>query len=147
MKKAEVVGDYAAASSKNIESGQFYITLNDIEFNMNFRLNEFMETRPEFNEKSLTLSHHESTYTNTEVLNQLQRDQTQAQKSYNFYYNYLNKVIKIRLAEEMAVSFAPLVAKRLVQKLNATVLFPTKFVAVPKVYAYAAPGIQVRSYL
>jgi len=55
-------------------------------------------------------------------------------------------VIKGRLAEEMAVSFAPLIAMRLAQELKPTVLFPTKSMAVPKTNAYIAPGIQVRRH-
>jgi len=78
-----------------------------------------------------------------EVLNELSEN-TQFKKPYVYYYNYLNKVIKGRLAEEMAVSFAPLIAMRLAQELKPTVLFPTKSVAVPKTKAYIAPGIQVR---
>jgi len=78
-----------------------------------------------------------------EVLNELSEN-TQFKKPYVYYYNYLNKVIKGRLAEEMAVSFTPLIAMRLAQELKSTVLFPTKSMAVPKTNAYIAPGIQVR---
>jgi len=113
---------------------------------MRFLLNEFMETRPEIDSKSLKFGHHESTFTNMEVLNELSEN-TKFEKPYVYYFNYLNKVVKGRLAEEMAVSFAPLIAMRLAQELKPTVLFPTKSMAVPKAHAYIAPGVQVRKHL
>jgi len=78
-----------------------------------------------------------------EVLNELSEN-SQFKKPHVYYHNYLNKIIKGRLAEEMAVSFAPLIAMRLAQELKPTVLFPTKSMAVPKTNTYIAPGIQVR---
>ncbi|CAI6360836.1 unnamed protein product [Macrosiphum euphorbiae] len=145
LKQADIVGDYNAASSKKTESGQFNIILKDIIFKIKFPLNEFMENRPQIDSKSLMFGHHESTFTNMEVLNELSGN-TQFQKPYVYYYNYLNKVIKGRLAEEMAVSFAPLIAMRLAQELKSTVLFPTKSMAVPKTNAFIAPGIQAKIY-
>jgi len=78
-----------------------------------------------------------------EVLNEL-KDNAQSTTPFDFYYNYLNKVIKARVAEEIAVSFAPLIAMRIAQELRSTVLFPQKSMAVPKTKTYIAPGIQVR---
>jgi len=79
-----------------------------------------------------------------EVLNELKSRNDQFEEPYTYYYNYLNKIIKRRLTEEMAVSFAPLVAMRIAQELRSTVLFPTRTMVVPKNNAYIAPGIQVR---
>ncbi|XP_060854661.1 uncharacterized protein LOC132932353 [Rhopalosiphum padi] len=146
LEKADIFGDYDVANFKKIESGQFYITLRKIEFKAKFLLNEFMETRPEIDSNSLTFGHHESAFTNMEVLNELKSRNDQFEKPYTYYYNYLNKIIKRRLTEEMAVSFAPLVAMRIAQELRSTVLFPTRTMVVPKNNAYIAPGIQAKIY-
>ncbi|KAF0772815.1 Uncharacterized protein FWK35_00003629, partial [Aphis craccivora] len=145
LKKVDIIGDYNAAIPKKIESGQFYITLKDVEFKAKFLLNEFMETRPEIDSKWLTFGYQESAFSNMEVLNELSGND-QFKKPYIYYHNYLNKVIKNRLAEEMAVSFAPLVAMRLAQELKPTVLFPTKSMVIPKTNTYIASGILAKIY-
>lgn len=85
---------------------------------------------------------HESVYTNDDVLNELE-NQYDVPKPYAYYYNYLNEVIKNRLANEMAFSIKPLIAKRLEQLLNSAVLFQTNNLEVPKAIVNVAPGIQV----
>lgn len=145
MNEAEVTGDYFAANINKKESGQFSITLKNIELKTKVILGEFMEIYPEIDgNEAITFSQHESMYTNEEVLKNLQRDQYDVLKPYAYYYNYLNGVIKNRIAKALTVSFRPLIAKRLVQKLNAAVMFPTKDTQIPKSHANIAPGIQVR---
>lgn len=83
-------------------------------------------------------------YTNEEVLKELTNENAQIQKPYAYYYKYLNEVIKKRLANEMIISFMPLIAKRFEQILSTAVLYPTIDLAVPNAYGNVAPGIQVR---
>lgn len=145
MKKAEVAGDYFVANSNESETGQFYITLRDVEFKAKFFMDKFMEFQPQIDRESITFGNHESVYTNEEVMKQLNFNDNAAEvsKPYIFYYNYLNQIIKARLANEMAVSFAPLIAKRFEQTISKFVLFPTENVKVPKANTNIAPGIQV----
>lgn len=143
MKKAEVAGDYVVPISNKIETGQFYITLKNVEFNAKFQLDKYMEIQPKINADSITFSHHESMYTNEEVLKELNNENTEVPKPYAYYYKYLNNVIKAHLANEMAASFMPLIAKRLQQTLAEAILFPMNNIEVPKTNVNVIPGVQV----
>ncbi|XP_025422182.1 uncharacterized protein LOC112691934 [Sipha flava] len=144
---AEVTGDYSAANLNKKESGQFYITLKNIEFKTKLILDEFMEILPEIDvNETITVGQHESMYTDGEVLKELKNDNTDVLKPYIYYYNYLNSVLKSRIAKELTVIFRPLIAKRLEQKLNAAIMFPNKDLQIPKAYANIVPGIQVQIY-
>lgn len=104
-----------------------------------------LEIHPEIDvNEAITFSQHESMYTNGEVLKELENDNTDVLKPYVYYYNYLNGVIKSRIAKELTIIFKPLIAKRLEQTLNAAVLFTKKDIQIPKAYANIVPGIQVR---
>lgn len=145
LKKAEVAGDYAVANSNESEIGQFYITLRNVEFKAKFFMDKFMEFQPQIDGESITFGNHESVFTNEEVMKGLDLNDNAAEvsKPYAFYYNYLNHVIKARLANEIAVSFTPLVAKHFEQIFNASVLFPEKDVKIPKANTNIVPGVQV----
>lgn len=145
MKKAEITGSYAVANSKFNErgSGHFYITLKDITFEAKLSLDNILKIQPEIDGQTITYNYHESIYSNDEVLKELQIGNADVPKPYAYYYNYLNKVIKDRLANEMAISFIPLISKRLEQLLRPTVLFPIKNMMVPNANAIITPGIRV----
>lgn len=142
LREAEITGDYTAVKSKKKESGQFYITLKDVEFKTKLFLDQFLDVQPEIDAKLITFRRHESMYTNDDVLNELE-NQYDVPKPYAYYYNYLNEVIKHRIANEMAVNFKPLIAKRLEQLLNSAVLFQSNDLEVPKAIVNVAPGVQV----
>lgn len=118
--------------------------MKNVEFKAQFLLDQFLEIRPEIDVDTITFNHHESLYTNEEVLKELTNENVEVQKPYAYYYKYLNEVIKQRLANEMTISFMPLIAKRFEQVLSTAVLYPTTDLVVPNAYGNIAPGIRVR---
>lgn len=133
----------ANSNFKNMESGHFYITLKDIILEAKLSLEEILQIQPEIDAKSITFNYHESIYSNDEVLKGLKSGNADVPKPYAYYYNYLNKIIKDRLANEMVISFMPLIAKRLELLLKPATLFPTKDMIVPNANAIITPGVRV----
>lgn len=139
------MGSYAVANSnfKDIETGHFYITLKDITFEAKLSLEQILQIQPKLYAKSITFNYHESIYSNDETLKELKTGNTQVPKPYIYYYNYVNEVVKERLANEMTISFMPLIAKRLEQLLKPAILFPTNDMIVPNANAIISPGVRV----
>lgn len=148
VERAIVSGDYSVATNARKGNGQYEIKLTNAKFDAKFQLIGFMETQQEIGAAAITCDQLESMYTDEGlVLKELKNENGESLRARDYYSNYLNNVIKDRLAKELAVSFTPLIAKYLEQKLHSAVLLPTVVVQLPQFIETVAPGVQVREII